>query len=520
MGKATVQSHLGVGQYSVALNFDITRITAELAALDVIIAEWQAKIAGMDPGPEKDLSNLKLTAFQKRKSYLIGNTPSDPTVNIWCADLTLDLSGSVGTIEVPGERGTVIIQPGHGGNAVYTMARDGQLQPVIASPAAQAYFNLAMLPGWQKWMPTHRYGTITEINYDLDTCSIDLEVASSSAQGINVNQDTSLENVPIDYIDCNASAFTIGDDVVIEFTDQNPNTPKVIGFKDHPRGCGFVFILEHGDGTAITDGSGLLSNIKVYNSSEVLLDTTTEWEDPGWRVTLDDPEDADDNGYFVAYETTANGIPTQYPYRYKTADKFNAGDLIGFGDYEDEIPYWQIMDYQDDSPYTGDCDGTVSHPVKFATDFTRTRELKTSVSYRTLYAADLSNAGAISDGPWPWIWGWCGEMAWWIDSNQPNDGCYTMPGATVDLSGDVSGSSPSVIDTFIYTPVSSYTEDNKIAELDYTGPATHDIDCKNMVWDPGDSRYECIGDTQVEADYLYCYMAPANAPTIDFIYEW
>ena len=104
----------------------------------------------MPDGVEKNLATLKLRSFQLRKSYLIGNTPSDPIVNAWCADLTEDLSGEIGTIEVPGERGTVLIQPGYGGNAVYDSSRDGQLQPLIACPAAQVFYNLAMLPGWQK----------------------------------------------------------------------------------------------------------------------------------------------------------------------------------------------------------------------------------------------------------------------------------------------------------------------------------------------------------------------------------
>ena len=55
---------------------------------------------------------------------------------------------------------------------------------------------------------------------------------------------TQLETVPIEYMACNAMAFADGDDVVIEFTSQDWNSPKVIGFKDNPAGCGVRLLDE------------------------------------------------------------------------------------------------------------------------------------------------------------------------------------------------------------------------------------------------------------------------------------
>ncbi len=202
MGKATVNSHIGDGQYSVELDLDTSRVVGWIEELTAAIDDWTDRIAAMDPGTEKDMAVLNKTALEKRKAFLQSETPDDPTVTAWCADLTEDLSGGVGTIEVPGERGTVLIQPGHGGNAVYDSDRDGQIQPIIASPAAQAFYNLAMLPGWQKWKPNFRFGTITAIDTDLDTCSVDVEAAASSAQGLDVNQAESISDIAIEYILC------------------------------------------------------------------------------------------------------------------------------------------------------------------------------------------------------------------------------------------------------------------------------------------------------------------------------
>lgn len=239
MGKGTINSHIGDGQYSVELNFDVSRVDGWITELTAAISYWETKIAAMDPGLEKDLATLKKAALEKRKSYLEGNTPADPTISAWCADLTEDLSGSVGTIEVPGERGTVLIQPGHDGNAAYDSDRDGQIQPIIASPAAQVFYNLAMLPGWQKWKPNFRFGTITAIDTDLDTCSVDVEAAASSAQGLDVNQAISISDITIEYMDCDSAAFEVGDDVLIKFEGNDWASPKVVGFKDNPQPCGW-----------------------------------------------------------------------------------------------------------------------------------------------------------------------------------------------------------------------------------------------------------------------------------------
>jgi hypothetical protein len=46
-----------------------------------------------------------------------------------------------------------------------------------------------------------------------------------------------LKDVPIEYMECNASAFIDGDEVIVEFTDQSWDNPKIIGFKENPTEC-------------------------------------------------------------------------------------------------------------------------------------------------------------------------------------------------------------------------------------------------------------------------------------------
>jgi len=179
------------------------------------------------------------------------HVPQDETVTAWCCDITTDLSGSVGTIEIGRERANGLnIQPGYEGNAVYDSARDGQLVPLMAQSPAGQFVNLALLPGTQKWNPMFRNGTITEIDYDLDTCTVSLDLATSSQQGLDINQEIGLYNVPIDYMDCNAVAFAVDDAVVVQFIDYDFADPVVIGFQSHPKPCSCW--LESWSGPAIT----------------------------------------------------------------------------------------------------------------------------------------------------------------------------------------------------------------------------------------------------------------------------
>lgn len=52
-----------------------------------------------------------------------------------------------------------------------------------------------------------------------------------------------LTDVPIEYMDCNSDAFADGDEVIVEFTGQDWEQPKIIGFEESPRVCKSVYIF-------------------------------------------------------------------------------------------------------------------------------------------------------------------------------------------------------------------------------------------------------------------------------------
>ena len=308
MGKGKIISGGTAGLYTIEVNYyrerytaqiaklneritvidaQITSIEAEITTLQAVITALELQIAGYDPVTQKNelktamatlvtkqtdmialrrrLNYVKLqkTSLQLKIKYLQDNMPADPQISAWCADLTEDLSGEVGTIEVPGERGTVLIRPGYSDQAAHSAQRDGQIEPSIAGIPEAVYYNLALFPGWQKWLPTYRFGTILALDNDNDTCSVSLEAALSSAQDLDVNSVTTLTNVPIEYMTCNAAAFDVGDSVIVECTNTitpavaSPSSPgsittthKVIGFKDHPKSCkSYAVYLVYGNGS-------------------------------------------------------------------------------------------------------------------------------------------------------------------------------------------------------------------------------------------------------------------------------
>jgi len=174
----------------------------------------------------------------------------------WCADLTLDASGGVGTIEIPGEPQDVLIVPG----AAAPTDDDGFLLARAAMTPAQSAANIALLPGWQKWRPTYRVGTLIDKDDDMNAGQVDLDDARSSATGIGtispitgvdwggpkgdpaglaVNQGD-LGWIPFQYMDCDSLAFSSGDRVVVRFDGQNWLSPVIIGFESHPVDCGFL----------------------------------------------------------------------------------------------------------------------------------------------------------------------------------------------------------------------------------------------------------------------------------------
>lgn len=203
MGKATIISEVGSGKYYASLIYaGRARVDAKISNLNARISALETEIAAMDPGLKKDIASLRLASLERRLVYFQTKMPADFSKYLFCADLTEGLTGDVATIEIPGERHDgVNIRPGYADGAAFDGATDGQLLPAVATSAQAAYFNRAILPGWQRWKPTHRYGYIVadSINFEMNTCDICLDPAYSSQLNLDINQGQ-------DFSECTADA--------------------------------------------------------------------------------------------------------------------------------------------------------------------------------------------------------------------------------------------------------------------------------------------------------------------------
>lgn len=299
MGKALIVNGGAEGLYQVQLQYDRLQAEAEIASrqteLDDIAARlpllqaeidtailardyarqvWQAKIVNYKNDPSADQQQLltesqsklqqqqqtlnsleeqrrrlrlRQLSAQKRIDFLKAKIPADIEIAAWCADYNEGLSGLVGLVESGLVEGPYIIRPAGpaGDKAGYNADQDGQLTPIMSMGPAAAFVNYARLPGQAKWRPRYRLGVISSLDKTANSCDIFLDAAPSTHQRLDINQTSTLSDVPIEYMDCHAEAFANGDHVVIEFIEQDWLQPQVVGFVDHPRPCGlppYIFI--------------------------------------------------------------------------------------------------------------------------------------------------------------------------------------------------------------------------------------------------------------------------------------
>jgi len=269
MGKGEIISEDGQGQYTIDVLYDRSKYDAIIADLDDRIAVLTAEIADLQTQLAGDPDNVglqtklkfakvhKLSA-EKRKEYMQDNAPETSRKTVWCADYTTGLTGIVGTLELPGngDAGTVQIAPGFDDDAAYSQADHGIMTHAVTESPAAAFYNLAMLPGWQRWRPLFRRGTILSIDRDLGTATVRIEDATSfgpiNAVELDVNEsDSDLEDVPFDYMSCDHAAFAEDDEIVVKFRGQADGDgwtdPVIIGFQTNPKMCG-VFYMAYMDG--------------------------------------------------------------------------------------------------------------------------------------------------------------------------------------------------------------------------------------------------------------------------------
>ena len=281
-----------------------SQIKANLTALDAKEQELQEQQRFRDSlERKKKILMLYLLSYEKKIAD-INSVKETENKDIWCVDYSENIEAqTVGLIEIHEENATRYnIRPGYDPDlVVYDSARDGQESPIKAQTAAQAFYNLALFPAWQKWKPFYRYAVITDKRGNV--ADVDILDYKSPYQNIDINKLKSLTDVDIEYMSCNGAAFEIDDIVVVQFDGNSWDTPKIIGFKEEPKSCVFL-------------------NIKIASINLIDFDGFF-----GWSVRLTQPIEQyvdSKGGYTEDYTVLTNGIALDY----KGVALINYSDLL------------------------------------------------------------------------------------------------------------------------------------------------------------------------------------------------
>jgi len=391
MGKGKILSHLGEGKYSVKLEYATSRAQEQIDLLNRNIRELQDKIsttqserdqlesdysdayndlqstiedlASLKPGTDEYESKLKeldkkqaayqealaaysqamqnkrgieleITALEKRIETINKYLKKSETIEAWCVDYSLGLSGEVGTIEPAGKADQINIRPGYIDDAEHDPARDGKLSSVFNMTAAQTYYNYAMLPGARKWRPLYRTGVATGIDKENNTCNVNLDFCKfREIEGISLslNQSFWLLDVPIDYMSCDAAVFEEYDEVVVRFEGYDWTKPVVIGFVKEPLPCcpcdPDPSLKISGPGKA-SRGEEIVLTDNCVNSGQVEISRP---------VGSQDHSESDGGLEFLGYKTDSDG--NDIGYRFKMHDN-------GAGGYKVRIFYPGCLNYE------------------------------------------------------------------------------------------------------------------------------------------------------------------------------
>lgn len=403
MGKAIITSNEGEGLYLVDYIYNTTALDARIAQLNLRITEieaveipaMEAAITGQEATIAATISDINaaivaeneeviitLTARRNEESAVIASLKSQiaakkgealsvnqqiidlnakrkasESVSAWCTDYNIDLAIGleVGVMEFPGEAPgvsqPVIIRPGGiNGDENGFINDDGMMTQSIAMSPAQLYYMQGIMPGWQRWVPIYRLGTLGLIDTENDKCIVFMDNNVSSYQGLDTipEGNLTLTDVPIEYLNCNSAVFETDDKVIVLFdpagngviSSHGNYTGTVIGFQSEPRPCVFFRFKVYSVAEELITADDV--EFEVLLSTGSTADFSAEYrtvdEVSFWELTINtkDPE-----GYFISYydkrdiySETDSQIPawTQYPGICEESEKKKPEDLYKGGD--------------------------------------------------------------------------------------------------------------------------------------------------------------------------------------------
>ena len=237
----------------VSLQADLSTLQVQLSFLQADINALQISVAQQLAVIYEDirLINKNIYDLNEQLQFLIANkldtSFKESQISQKTAEITIknnEVSALVGSITA--KNGELIAKQQQINGKIGQINSNGnqEIQPAISSGAMAIAYNLCAMPAFQKWSPRYKTAIISNIDKVNDTCKISFtqehqksSLKSYTQDTYNIVQEQTIDNVPVDYMTCNASAFETGDRVIVNF-NSDWATPKVMGFLDNPRRCG------------------------------------------------------------------------------------------------------------------------------------------------------------------------------------------------------------------------------------------------------------------------------------------
>ncbi|MCU7836540.1 MAG: hypothetical protein KZQ83_14985 [gamma proteobacterium symbiont of Taylorina sp.] len=217
-----------------------------------------------------ELVRLNITKDRfNQEEIALNNAPSNEEImDVWCLDLCARPSAEPETgiyenigeeIAVDTEVGIVEIfnwetksyerwiQPAsYSHDPSYIPALHGVSKPSLSSDPEGFVYNFELRSPTQNWKAKYKIAIVDSIDNTNGKMYVSYpklkdELGVLISNGTDKNKTSSIE-VDIDYMNCSsllmsASAFDIGDEVIIRFDDPNMLSPVCIGFRYHPKPC-------------------------------------------------------------------------------------------------------------------------------------------------------------------------------------------------------------------------------------------------------------------------------------------
>lgn len=218
----------------------------------------------------------------------LGTSKEYESMNLWCVDFPHRTSGPiapgtiVGTTESYGAKGSeygnsdlelpkphINIMPSYQGRAIYDPERDNIQRPLGSMTTAEGLMNVLQFLYVANQNPAYAVGTLLFKDDETNTGDVELYGTTPTSRAPEGYETRLLVGVPIEYQNCNAKVFEIGDRVVVEFSGEKYESAKVIGFAEKPRKCDIIAAKYTADAPAFIEGKANQEIVAGQDAEEV-----------------------------------------------------------------------------------------------------------------------------------------------------------------------------------------------------------------------------------------------------------